>query len=48
MNSFSIIEKVRFVASSLLDFLNHDEGIGLLPPSSQETRAQKAQRNLCA
>ncbi|ADV21200.1 hypothetical protein CNC03930 [Cryptococcus gattii WM276] len=46
VNSFSIIEKVRFVASSLLDFLNHDEGIGLLPPSSQETRAQKAQRNL--
>ncbi|KAE8537627.1 hypothetical protein D1P53_006336 [Cryptococcus gattii VGV] len=46
VNSFSIIDKVRFVASSLLDFLNHDEGIGLIPPSSQETRAQRAQRNL--
>ncbi|KIR50651.1 hypothetical protein I315_06903, partial [Cryptococcus gattii Ru294] len=46
VNSFSIIDKVRFVASSLLDFLNHDESIGLIPPSSQETRAQRAQRNL--
>ncbi|OWZ79736.1 hypothetical protein C366_01792 [Cryptococcus neoformans Tu401-1] len=46
VNSFTIIEKVRFVASSLLDFLDHGENMGLLSPSSQETRAQKAQRNL--
>lgn len=48
MNSFTIIEKVRSVASSLLDFLDHGEDMGLPPLSSHETRAQKAQRNLCA
>ncbi|EAL22187.1 hypothetical protein CNBC3250 [Cryptococcus deneoformans B-3501A] len=46
VNSFTIIEKVRSVASSLLDFLDHGEDMGLPPLSSHETRAQKAQRNL--
>ncbi|WVQ85310.1 hypothetical protein IAT38_007475 [Cryptococcus sp. DSM 104549] len=52
VNSFPIVVKVRFVASTLLDSLDEaGAGVGGPPPllevpATMETRAQRAQRNL--